>query len=193
MFSLQDTDKEPHWICCSVPLLPASSETLLWKEVLKTWVSITIEHLNCATSISARLSQVMEQISYSSDWTYLQQATRHTWKYWAPIASKAEQPEMLNQMKSREQKMDPLSASRHFTCFAACSYHVPGWRITRAALQMSWCHPAAAVHGRNIGNERFWSRANLSGVVSLKRYSFSVERKSALKTEVQIESKQEQW
>lgn len=23
VFSLQDTDKEPHWICCSVPLLPA--------------------------------------------------------------------------------------------------------------------------------------------------------------------------
>lgn len=55
VFNLQDTASLGLLFRTTLAYLSALSETLLQKEVLKTWVSITIKHLNCATSISARL------------------------------------------------------------------------------------------------------------------------------------------
>lgn len=128
VFNLQDTDKQPHWVC-SEPLLPTClpyQKPFFKRKFLKLEFLSPSSTWTVLQAFLPGFSQVMEQISYSPDWIYLQQATRHTWKCWVLTASKAEQPEMLSQMKWREQKMDPLSPSRHFTCSAACSCHVPG-------------------------------------------------------------------
>lgn len=107
VFNLQDTDKQPHWVCCSEPLLPTClpyQKPFFKRKFLKLEFLSPSSTWTVLRAFLPGFSQVKEEVSYSPDWIYLQQATRHTWKCWVLTASKAEQPEMLSQIKWREQK-----------------------------------------------------------------------------------------